>query len=384
MPYRLAIGSMILFLLSGCAAPLVKYNLISGPDESGATKFQLSDTVIKFDLPAELKVYSKPLQITAIPVPSNKRTYSISGTSWYENWGVSTSIKVTHRPDTLLIQEIGSLVSDKRVEAITQIAEVGKNVITRYSGDIGPEPEDAALPPRGIVLSAFLQEAQGNSKCSNTGNGIDPLSPKTPVDIGKEFLCKDVVLDGGFIMTRTPNKPDPMPPDNPGRGTSVDPRASTPTDPGSGVPSDPGSGVPTDPALNPLVWGYKYADPKLFIADIVVGAPTPGAVAEPLKMPYSSKSLFYSACRTIHITIRNENSAVVSEASLTAPDPSWVEFTALPDKGKVTLGPRCGADSVAEDYALPGPTQYVNSLIDAGKTIKDALDSKKSSGAAKP
>lgn len=81
--------------------------------------------------------------------------------------------------------------------------------------------------------------------------------------------------------------------------------------------------------------------------------------------------------------IKNENSAAVSEASLTAPDPNWIEFTALPDKGKITLGPRCGADSVGEDYALPGPTQYINSIIDAGKTIKDALDSKKSSGAAK-
>lgn len=351
MPFRLAIGSLILFLLSGCAAPLVKYNIINGPDESGATKFQLADTVIKFDLPSELKVYSKPLQITAIPVPSNKRTYSISGTSWYENWGVSTSIKVTHRPDTLLIQEIGSLVSDKRVEVITQMAEVGKNVITRWSGVISGEPEDVALPPSGIVLSTFLQEAQENSKCSNTGNDMDPLSQRTAINVGKEFICKDVVLVDGFIMTRTPKKPNSMPPDNSGRETSVDPGSSTKTDPGSGFPTVPGSETPTDPAVNPLVWGYTYTDPKLFTADILVSGPTPGAVAEPLKMPYSSKSLLYSACRTIHIMIKNENSAAVSEASLTAPDPNWIEFTALPDKGKITLGPRCGADSVGEDYA---------------------------------
>lgn len=44
MPSRLTIACMICMVLNGCAEPLVKYNLIKQPDESGLTKFQLADT----------------------------------------------------------------------------------------------------------------------------------------------------------------------------------------------------------------------------------------------------------------------------------------------------------------------------------------------------
>lgn len=235
-------------------------------------------------------------------------------------------------------------MSDKRIETIKDLADAAGVVIQRYSAQLEMQDDKVtAAPPRGIILSTFLEQIKNNGKCSNTDGRGESLA----INTDEAIYCTDLTLDEGFIKARIPN-------------------ASQATEQMS------------QESIFAQKYTYKDKGSEQFTADIVVSGPTPGAVkAESLKMPYPSQSLLYSACRTIHIKVRNKNSAIVSEASLSGPDPNWVEFTRFPDKGKIVIGPRCGADSVAEDYSLPGATQYINSMIDAGKTIKDALDKKK-------
>jgi hypothetical protein len=320
---------LILFsviLLTGCASPLVKYATVTDPDKNGATKFQFADSVIRFEYPKEgegvaaATNYNK-MTITSIPVVHSSMTYSIDGTSWYENWGVETAIATKHRNDTLLLQEVGSTVSDKRIETIDALAKVATSAIALF-GAAAPLPADTETnkphyqAPDGLSVSTLFKKG-AEQKCTEEVNGEEEM-----------ITCKNLELTGGYAR------------DKDGKNA------------------------------------------KAYKADITISPRPKGAFrANSITYPYKSNSLIYSACRALHIKVTNDNQPMLAaEASLVVADPIWLETMRFPNKGKVITGASCGADSVSEDYKLPGPVDYINSLMGAGKTIKDALDEKKKAG----
>jgi hypothetical protein len=133
-----------------------------------------------------------------------------------------------------------------------------------------------------------------------------------------------------------------------------------------------------------LEGGFISKDNKRhpYVADIDVSKPTAGAFQRAsIEFPYDSHVFLYSACRAFHIRVINHaDPSFAAESSLVVADPSWFESLAFPSKGKIVAGASCGADSVAQDSALPGLTEYMNALVGAGKTVKDALDKQGKSG----
>ncbi|MBY0240044.1 MAG: hypothetical protein K2X55_12085 [Burkholderiaceae bacterium] len=122
--------------------------------------------------------------------------------------------------------------------------------------------------------------------------------------------------------------------------------------------------------------------PTPYTADVVISARPLNAIQAPTSFPFESDSVFYSACRTV--TIQVKNTAVPDlqgSASVRVAEPGWVEQLRLPDKGKVIFGASCGADVVAEDAALPTTMDYVNTVLSSAKAIKEAKDKAKKEGA---
>ena len=104
--------------------------------------------------------------------------------------------------------------------------------------------------------------------------------------------------------------------------------------------------------------------PVRFTADIEIG---PVPVSAFKNIPSTSNSFIYSTCRSLNIKVANANqSDLAAEASLVVADPTWLDALKCANKGKVITGATCGAESAPEDATVPGPADYINSLMTAG------------------
>lgn len=324
---RLLAPLILTLFITGCASPEVRYKVVPTPDKSGDTKFQFSDSVLKFDFPIEGSGqtagpnYNK-MNITSIPVVWSEKTYSIRGTTALQNWGVETQINATHRGDTKLLQEIGSQVIDRRIQTAEVVAAAVGVAIKLFAAGQAEEEKGGIKykAPTSILLSHFIAQLPSHPKCKPDDESEDTknLSPKD-----RRIECKDYELDG-FVK------------DSSGKSSP-----------------------------------YR--------ADIIIGPRPAGAfLSSSITYPHDTNLFLYSACRTIFISINNDGlQGFNASASLVFADPVWLEGLALPKKGKITVGASCGADSVAEDSKLPGPVEYINALLTNAQTIKDAWDKKK-------
>lgn len=299
----------ILIALVGCASPKVTYDLLKENDKG--VRFQLAESLIKFDYVIEgagvvKGVNPSKLLIISVPVPIESTTYTIKGSGALENWGVKTAIKASHRNDTLLLQEVGSEITDTRKQLISDIGTTVSAVIPFFAAGTAESKAveaGSSEPPNSVTLSDLLK------------------SPSCAADDMGKVSCKDYRFDSGGVS---------------------DGKLTTP-----------------------------------YVADIVISARPKNAVKTPTNFPLASDAVFYSACRTVTLNVKNANNKnLQGAASLRIAEAGWVEQIALPDKGKVTFGASCGADVVAEDAALPTAVDFINASLSAAKAIKEAKDKK--------
>lgn len=188
-----------LMALVGCASPKVTYDLLKENDKG--VRFQLAESLIKFDYAIEGTGMAKgqnssKLVITSIPVPLEGTTYTIKGSSAQDNWGVSTAIKASHRNDTLLLQEIGSQITDTRKQLISDIGTVVSNALPLFaagSADSKTVENGGAQPPNSVTLSDLIK------------------SPQCVADVNGKIVCKDYKFDSGGVSdgnTTTPYMAD--------------------------------------------------------------------------------------------------------------------------------------------------------------------------------
>ena len=307
---RIVLSLGIFFVLTGCATPKVTYDLLQENDKG--VRFQLAESLIKFDYAVEGSgvargVNTSKLVITSVPVPIEATTYTIRGSGALENWGVKTAIKASHRNDTLLLQEVGSEITDTRKQIISDIGTMVSSAIPLFaagSADSKAVEKNSPQPPSAVTLTDLLK----SGKCKGKEAG--------------KVICTDYVFDSGGV---------------------------------------------SDGTLT-----------ALYVADIVISARPKNAVATPTKFPLASDAIFYSACRTVTLNVKNSNDKnLQGAASLRVAEAGWVEQIALPDKGKVAFGASCGADVVAEDAALPTAIDFINTSLSAAKAIKEAKDKNK-------
>lgn len=300
--------------LAACAAPKVRYDLAQ-PGER-APRFQLAESMIMFNYAEQATDDRKgpntaKMLITSVPVPIDTTTYTIAGTGELRNWGVRTELNATHREETLLLQEVGTQVTDNRKQIIADVA-------TALSAGLG------------VLGAADVAGAPGLPRAP-TGVAIGKLigSPGCVGDAAARISCAQLKLDGGGVYANGKYEP--------------------------------------------------------YFADIVIAPRARNAVPlASISFPAHADAIFYSACRTVTIQLSNAATpALAGSAVLRVAEPGFVEWIGLPAKGKVTFGPSCGADVVSENAVLPSAMDVINASLAAAKTIKDALDNARSSGASK-
>jgi hypothetical protein len=175
---RPLISAMILSLTASCASPLVKYNPVIGPDESGLTKFQLAESMISFAYgKTSAGLPTKEINITSVPIPYSDKKYGMSGTGFWENAGVVTTINAAFRGDSPLIQQVTVAVTDERQQALQTLGSIAGAA----GGLLTTSDELTSLKlPKGISVTKFL--ASIPSGCTGSRD--------------EEIKCRDLQLDG--------------------------------------------------------------------------------------------------------------------------------------------------------------------------------------------
>jgi hypothetical protein len=317
--WRSAVIAVVPVICSSCADPLVVYgNVVPKPNIDGVTEFQLADSILKFDYPTSPNnvVTPKTLTVTSVPIASTTSTYTISGTDWYQNWGVSTDITVTHTDGSLLLQQVKTAVTDQRVNLINTAAGIGSNVIgLLHPADAGQNKQVSA-PPTGLDVSQFIALVAADPQKT----GCAPLGQD---GTDGKIECSNVVLAGGGVAEN----------------------------------------------LNPSLVAY--------VADITIDPiPDDAFKASSLTFPYRTPTFLHSACRTLQISVHTAKpiqDQIPVTASVQVNDPNWLQATKLPKTGSVLAGKSCGADAQPGAYTGSTALDYVKALGDAANTIRGAI-----------
>jgi hypothetical protein len=171
-----------LVLLSGCSVvPTVEYSKITAPSDLTGDEidsFYLSKSIIKIDkVGTEKDSQDKEIDklvISSTPVESTEFKISIRKA---DSIGVETNINIKKLENTALIQEVGTEVTDNRVEMIERIGTIITGAAALAFSNT--ELEQKALPKR-INVSVLLNNLNvGRSK----KNGIDAAEGVT-IDFG--------------------------------------------------------------------------------------------------------------------------------------------------------------------------------------------------------
>jgi hypothetical protein len=248
--------------------------------------------------------------ISSVPVPSGDKKYGITGTGFWRNWGVVTTVNASFRNDSTLIQQVTVAVTDYRQQGIQALGGI--------AGTVGGLLSLTATQPQvklplGISVTNLLNEFPEG--CVSTDKKIARDG---------DITCKNLKLDGT----------------------------------------------------------------EDFTADIsITKVPDDALPASIMDKPFYSSNFFYSACRNLTITLKPAGSQNTQNrqpvfATLVVADPMHVQTLRFPQKGSITVGASCGANSVAQDANLPTAFDYLNALATQAKAVKQNLGEK--SGVSTP
>lgn len=183
-------ASCVILLLIGCAAPLVRYTPVSGPDRGGLTKFQFAESIVKFDFgKTQAGIKNDDIIISSVPIPFGEKKYGISGTGLWRNWGVVTTVNASFRGDSDLIQQITVDIKDERQQTVQALGSIAGMIGGLLSN---PAERAAVTLPKGISVTSLLEKLPSN--CHGRQPGIK-------AERDGQVFCDDLALDGTADFT---------------------------------------------------------------------------------------------------------------------------------------------------------------------------------------
>lgn len=162
-------------LLSGCTAvPTVKYSLIERPTDITSAhfdSFNLQESTLKLDAPRDSKtgqVDMAGFSVTAVPIEHSEFKLALTHSNM---WGVKTTLNITKRENTDLVREIGSEVTDQRVELIGKIGGVLSKAVGFVTGIVSSDDLPMVIPTLPIMVKNGVDE--NASALLPAGNGVN-------------------------------------------------------------------------------------------------------------------------------------------------------------------------------------------------------------------
>lgn len=143
--------------IAGCGSisPKVIYDLNDREDLAGLTKFRLARSVITVGY-VEPATPDKGIALSSVPVEASGDSYTLRPV---RNLLSTTDLKVTMRPNTTLLQSIGTKVQDHRRDLIQQVASIvrsGAGLAGGPGGAPADKPEKIHLPLPIDVTALYL------------------------------------------------------------------------------------------------------------------------------------------------------------------------------------------------------------------------------------
>jgi len=344
---RLLTAILLIGFISGCASPKVVYNRLNDgeKDFEGKIKFQLTDSIIKFEYQKDSQGDPDNTKIsgTSTALPDTRTTYTIEGASWYENWANSTDLTATHAEgNPLLLTQMGTSMTDQAIPVLKALGTVAAGLVTVFGVAPGGQPSPPTIPlPVGIKISELLKKIPDDFKdqCYSEANG----KRLTKVDRDAKIICRDLSLI---------------------------------------LPNTDSDGVSNESMQGKLR------------ADITIGAIPSGALLiserqnrkADITFPFTSKTMIYSACRSFQITLKFEDTrgtgqpviSTILDTTFVVADSDWVQTIALPSKGSVKFSGSCGADSIPSDFTAKIPIlDEFSQAVQSAQAVSDVLKKQK-------
>lgn len=144
----------MLILLTGCTAvPTVRYQRIDSAADLNKKQFDsysLQESVLKLDVARDAKTRQPDFStFNVTSVPAEYAAFKL-GLTHADRWGVRTTLTITKRENTDLVKEVGSEVSDERVELIGKIGGIISKIVPfTTTGTV--KPEDLPLVIQTLV-----------------------------------------------------------------------------------------------------------------------------------------------------------------------------------------------------------------------------------------
>jgi hypothetical protein len=368
----LIVAVLLVGVLSGCASPKVVYNQVEKDEKDfdGKIRFQLTDTIIKFDYQKDSKSTSNPdktqLSVTPTALNDTRATYAIEGVPWYKfykTWFNSTDLTATHADgNPLLLTQLGTSMTDQAIPVLKALGTIVAGAVAMGAGGTST-PKPATIPlPVGIKISEFLASISGDLR--NNCNWDDKNNRLPEVDRDAKIICKDLSL----VLTQSFDSVDN-------------------SDEAKDVSKEILAGITIDPVPSgALLVDRKQIDPVT--QKLVIAEQHPNKKPD-ITFPFESKAMIFSACRPMHITLKlqqtpkkkNQNDpdlkpivSPILDTTLFVADSDWVQTIALPSKGSVKFSSSCGADSIPSDFTQKTILDDFSQAVSRTKVIPHPRD----------
>lgn len=190
MNLSLLVRLCMLLLLAGCTVvPNVRYHRIDSVadvDRKQFDSYSLQQNMLKLDVGRDAKTGEPDFSTYSVTsVPAEYMAFKL-GLTHADAWGVRTTLTLTKRQNTDLVEVVGSTVSDERVELIAKVGGVISKAVGLAALDANA-PEPVKYP---LLISALYLLEQNNITTD-----------------GK----KDVPVDGAFTIDFAPLPKDARP-----------------------------------------------------------------------------------------------------------------------------------------------------------------------------
>jgi hypothetical protein len=149
------------FALVACdVVPTVRYHKITAPDFDGLPKFKLQSSIIAIDRKKNEKGEATD-EIVVASIPAEAPFGPVIGIQNADAFGISTTLKLTPRDNTRLIQTLGTATTDNRVKYIQDAASIVTGLIglgvfntgSKNAGDLAPPAFPAAIDVSTLHLT---------------------------------------------------------------------------------------------------------------------------------------------------------------------------------------------------------------------------------------
>jgi hypothetical protein len=162
-------------LVAGCTAvPTVRYSRVDKPTNVLNDQFDaysLQESVLKLDVSRDAKTGQLDMNTFAVTaVPAEYPAFKLALT--HSNvWGVKTTLNITKRENTDLVKEIGSEVTDQRVELIGKIGSIITKAVPFTTTNI-ITPEDLPLVIPALVYMEVNKLGREAAEAVPIRNGV--------------------------------------------------------------------------------------------------------------------------------------------------------------------------------------------------------------------